>query len=65
MAFEFKPAILTRDSASFEAVLDTACERLWEKQIRYSLRRIKEMDKELDRLENELTQFICLRADHG
>ena len=43
---------------SFEAVLDTTCERLREKHIQYSIRRIKEMEQELMRLEAELNEFI-------
>ena len=62
MAFEKKTDILMRDSdpveSSFEALLDTACERLWEKRIQYSIKRIKEMDAELKRLEEELDEFI-------
>ena len=62
MAYENEPRILTQDfystEASFEVVLDTACERLWEKRIQYSLRRIKEMDDELRRIEEELDEFI-------
>ena len=43
---------------SFEAVLDTACERLREKHIQYSIRRIREMDEELKKLEEELDEFL-------
>ena len=46
------------EEASFEAVLDAACERLWEKQVQYSIRRIKEMDEELLELEIELDEFL-------
>ena len=55
-----KTAALTEDP-SFEAVLDAACERLWEKQIQYSVRRINEMDEKLLTLENELNEFINLK----
>ena len=65
MPFEYEPAIMTRDSASFEEMLDTACDRLRKKQLLYFLLRIKEMDEELSDIENELTRFICLRADQG
>jgi len=62
MAYEKKPDILTRDfdptEASFEVILDSTCERLWEKRIQYSIRRIKEMDDELKKLEEELEAFI-------
>jgi len=62
MAYENEPRILTRDfnsaEASFDVVLDTACDRLREKRIQYSIRRIKEMDDELRRIEEELDEFI-------
>ena len=67
MAFEEKSATLTWDSdpwdsnskeASFELVLDTACERLWEKRILYSIRRIDELDEKLNSIEKELTEFL-------
>ena len=57
MAFEQKPVVL-KEAPVFEAVLDTACERLREKYIQYSIRRIMEMEDELARLENELDEFI-------
>ena len=60
--FEKRPVILRREldsgEISFAAVLDTACERLWEKRIQYSIRRIREMDEELACLEKELDEFI-------
>ena len=67
MAFEESSTTLTWDSdpresnpkeSSFEFVLDTACERLWEKQILYSIRRIGELDEKLDSLEKELNEFL-------
>jgi hypothetical protein len=62
MACDKKPVILKWDytliEPSFEAVLDTTCERLWEKHIQYSLRRIREMEEELNSFEKSLEQFI-------
>jgi len=43
---------------SFEAVLDATCERLWERHVQYSIRRIREMEEELNSLENALDKFI-------
>ena len=43
---------------SFETVLDSTCERLWEKQVQHSIRRIREMEEELKGLEKELDEFI-------
>jgi hypothetical protein len=57
MAFEQKPVVL-KEPPVFETVLDSVCERLREKQVRYSIRRIMEMEDELDRLEKELEEFI-------
>lgn len=47
---------------SFDSVLDTACRRLWETHIQYSIRRIQEMEGELDILEKELDEFIDYRT---
>ena len=57
MAFDNEPMVLTEEP-SFRAVLDTACDRLQEKHVQYSLRRLREMDEELELLERELDQFI-------
>ena len=76
MALENKPEIQTWDldpwnsdpwdsdpgENSFELVLDTACERLWEKQVRYSIRRITEMEKKLNTMERELDDFLAKSA---
>jgi hypothetical protein len=43
---------------SFETMLDTTCERLREKHIRYSIRRIEKMTEELTALEKELDDFL-------
>ena len=60
MAFEQKPAIVVSDpqDPSFETVLDAAFERLHEMHIRHSIRRIREMELELDRFEKELDDLI-------
>jgi len=57
MAFEKNPVILT-ENPSFEAVLEETCERLEEKHIQYSIRRIREMGKELAALEKDLNEFL-------
>jgi len=57
MTYENKPFILTEET-SFESVLDTAIERLNEKHIQYSLRRIREMDVVLAGFEKELNDFL-------
>ena len=57
MTVEKRPIIMSGDT-SFEAVLNSACERLWSKQTQCVLRRISEMNEELSKLEKELDQFI-------
>ena len=67
MAYEQKPVILKWDKdpgdiypmePSFETVLGRTCERLGEKHAAYTIRRIREMDEILERLEKELNEFI-------
>ena len=58
--YEKKPVILS-GAASFETVLDTTCERLQEKHILYSVRRLREMEEELAVLEKELDDFLNSR----
>ena len=62
MTFQEKPVVLTEEQ-TFETVLDSACERLNEKHIQYSLRRIREMEVILAGLEKELDDF--LNVSHG
>jgi hypothetical protein len=57
MTFENMPFILTEET-SFEEVVDSACERLNEKHIQYSLRRIREMSEILAGFEKELNGFL-------
>jgi hypothetical protein len=61
MASVEKPASLP----SFEAVLDTACEGLADRKIRYSIRRIREMEESLVDLETELDNFLSDREKGG
>jgi len=43
---------------SFIDVLDSACEKLMDAQIKYSIRRIREMDERLCVMERELDEFL-------
>jgi len=43
---------------TFTDVVDKACDELMERQIKYSIRRIQEMDDCLSRLEHELDEFL-------
>ncbi|MDR3191877.1 MAG: hypothetical protein LBT87_02295 [Treponema sp.] len=51
------PAVVPKD-ISFEQVLDETCDRLWEKKVRYSLRRLAEMEDALGRIEQELNEKL-------
>jgi len=52
-----KPAVVS-PIISFADVVDEACERLMERQIKYSIRRIQEMEERLSLLERELDDFL-------
>jgi len=62
MDVEKRPEVLIWEhdpgESSFETMLDSTCERLREKHIRYSIRRIEEMSEELAVLEKELDDFL-------
>ena len=52
-----KPVSISMDS-SFSSVVDETCQRLMDKQIQYSIRRIQEMADRLSVLEQELDTFL-------
>jgi hypothetical protein len=47
---------------TFSDVVDRACEGLMEKQIEYSIRRIRRMEEQLCQLERELDDFISSKT---
>jgi len=47
---------------TFSEVLNSTCEKLMDKQIKYSIRRIREMNERLCLIERELDEFL-LRKD--
>ena len=47
---------------TFDSILDQACERLLDRQVKYSIQRIYEMEKRLDILERELDEFMRKKA---
>ena len=49
---------LLPDIYSFSEVVDQACEKLMDRQVQYSLRKIREMDELLSGLEKELDNFL-------
>jgi hypothetical protein len=57
---------VSRSSAdSFEAVLDNACSRLLDRKIRYSLRRIGELEEILEKTERELDELLLWAGRAG
>ncbi|MFP3090380.1 hypothetical protein LQZ21_08645 [Treponema sp. TIM-1] len=46
------------DPSSFDDLLDKTCERLWDKKKQYTLRRLRELDDNLNSLEQELEQIV-------
>jgi len=43
---------------TFDSILDETCERLLDRQVKYTILRIGEMEKRLSRLELELDEFL-------
>ena len=43
---------------SFESLLDSTCSRLWERKLRYSLKRIQELAVILDNTDRELEELL-------
>ena len=52
-----KPVIVTKNP-SFNEVVDEACDRLMDSQVKYSIRKIQQMSDNLDELEMELDIFL-------
>ncbi|MCL2721175.1 MAG: hypothetical protein FWD47_07535 [Treponema sp.] len=53
------------DLYTFSDVVEKACEGLMDRKIKYSIRRIQEMEDILSGLEQELDVFLELRAVRG
>ncbi|MDR1903619.1 MAG: hypothetical protein LBQ88_15240 [Treponema sp.] len=53
-------ASMTFEDLRFQAVLDSACGKLWEKQVQYSIRQIEKLDAELFKLEKELDEILLI-----
>ena len=66
MTSGYNTVILPRDvvpgESSLEAVLDTACDRLRERHIQHSIRRIRELEEQLRTIEEELNNFLILKS---
>jgi hypothetical protein len=61
MTLKTKLETAKNDSCTFSEVVDKACEKLMDRQIKYSIRRIQEMEVFLTGLEEELTSFLEMR----
>jgi hypothetical protein len=57
-------AVVLYEYPSFDQVLNGACDRLWDKKVELTIRRIRELQEYLDRLEQELATLIP-GAEHG
>jgi len=51
-------AALIPEAFTFDSILDETCERLLDRQLKYSIQRIHEMEKRLCSLEDELDAFL-------
>ena len=58
MTTEERAALLT--DLTFDSILDETCERLLDRQAKYSIQRIQELEKRLISIERELDEF-CKR----
>jgi hypothetical protein len=61
MTFNKKPEVLP-GVYSFSEVVDNACDKLMDKQIKYSIRRIQEMEECLSILEAEIDDFLSQKG---
>jgi len=61
MTLNDKSAVIT-DTYTFSDVVDKACEGLKDRQIKYSIRRIQELEECLCVMEQELDAFLELRT---
>ena len=60
----FASGIMNREETeinSFSDVVEKACEGLMNRQIKFSIRRIKEMEERLCNMEHELDAFLAAR----
>jgi transposase len=48
------------DPLTFATLLDETCDRLWDRQVQYSIRRLRKMERDLADLERELDALVLL-----
>ncbi|MDR2376934.1 MAG: hypothetical protein LBD96_10925 [Treponema sp.] len=65
MGAEEQEDVSLTSTESFESVLDNACSRLQDRKIRYSLRRIRELEEILEKTEQELDEILLWEGRTG
>jgi hypothetical protein len=65
MSAEEQEDVSRSASDSFESMLDDACSRLMDRKVRYSLRRIRELDEILEKTERELDEILLWEGRPG
>jgi hypothetical protein len=55
-----KEKAATISDFSFDSLLDETCERLLDRQVKYAIQRIYDMEKRLSNLEHELDDFLSV-----
>jgi hypothetical protein len=51
-------AVVFSNQPSFERIVEQSCERLWDKKVQHSIRRIHELEVVLSSMEQELDVFL-------
>jgi hypothetical protein len=59
-----KGRLALAEELRLETILDSACQRLQDKQVTYSIRKLQELDLRLEDLEKELDGFIRRNTGH-
>ncbi|MCL2068210.1 MAG: hypothetical protein FWG99_12200 [Treponema sp.] len=54
----YNKSVIVSGRLTFEEVIDETCEKLMDRQVQYSIRRIQEMGNLLDGLEHELDDIL-------
>ncbi|MDR1250931.1 MAG: hypothetical protein LBK62_02075 [Treponema sp.] len=62
MVFSENPVTVS-ETIAFSAVVDRACDRLMDRQARYSIQRIREMEENLAGLERELDELLSQKNE--
>jgi len=54
-------AVKDANSSTFSDVVNSACKKLMDRQIKFSIQRIIKMEEQLSCMEQELDAFLCLK----